>query len=178
MKALILFSSRDGQTQNIAVVMAKEISKTQPCDVINIIDATVIEWENYDRVLIGASVRYGRFHPAVAKFISRHLAALQIRPGGFFSVSLTARKPDKQTPQTNVYTRKFLLNSPWKPDCCSVFAGALRYPRYRWFDRLMIQLIMHMTGGETNTSKEIDYTDWQQVTCFARNFSVLSKKRS
>jgi menaquinone-dependent protoporphyrinogen oxidase len=44
-----------------------------------------------------------------------------------------------------------------------VFAGALRYPRYRWYDRFMIRLIMKMTGGETDTSKEVVYTDWQQV---------------
>jgi menaquinone-dependent protoporphyrinogen IX oxidase len=42
-----------------------------------------------------------------------------------------------------------------------VFAGALRYPRYRWYDRFMIRLIMKMTGGETDTSKEVVYTDWQ-----------------
>jgi menaquinone-dependent protoporphyrinogen oxidase len=27
----------------------------------------------------------------------------------------------------------------------------------------MIRLIMKMTGGETDTSKEVVYTDWQQV---------------
>ncbi|MDI4702909.1 hypothetical protein MJI37_34760, partial [Salmonella enterica subsp. enterica serovar Cerro] len=42
----------------------------------------------------------------------------------------------------------------WRPDYCAVIAGALRYPRYRWYDRLMIKLIMKMSGGETDTSKE------------------------
>jgi menaquinone-dependent protoporphyrinogen oxidase len=37
---------------------------------------------------------------------------------------------------------------------CAVFAGALRYPRYRWYDRFMIRLIMKMTGGETDTVKK------------------------
>jgi menaquinone-dependent protoporphyrinogen oxidase len=32
----------------------------------------------------------------------------------------------------------------------------------------MIQLIMRMTGGETDTSKEVEYTDWQQVAKFAQ----------
>ncbi len=82
---------------------------------------TTIGW------VIGASIRYGHFHPAVDRFVKKHLAALQALPGAFFSVNLVARKPEKRTPQTNSYTRKFLLNSPWQPQSCAVFAGALRY---------------------------------------------------
>ena len=37
-----------------------------------------------------------------------------------------------------------------------VFAGALLYPRYKWIDRVMIQLIMKITNGETDTTKEIE----------------------
>lgn len=178
MKALILFSSRDGQTREIASYIANTIKGRTASDVINILRAQDIDWAQYDRVLIGASVRYGHFHPAVAKFVKVNQAALQQRVSGFFSVNLTARKADKRTPQTNAYTRKFLLHSPWQPDCCAVFAGALRYPRYSWFDRVMIQLIMRMTGGETDATKEVEYTDWQQVRRFADEFAqTVSKTR-
>ncbi len=170
MKALILFSSRDGQTREIAAYIANEIKEQQACDVINILHADSVDWTQYDRVLIGASIRYGKFHPAVAKFVKTHLQALQQRASGFFCVNLTARKPEKRSPKTNTYTRKFLQQSPWQPDYCAVFAGALRYPRYRWFDRVMIQLIMRMTDGETDSSKEVECTDWLQVSRFAREF--------
>ncbi|GAB7205818.1 hypothetical protein OS21_23100 [Dickeya oryzae] len=60
----------------------------------------------------------------------------------------------------------------------AVFAGALRYPRYRWFDRVMIQLIMRMTGGETDSTKEIEYTDWEQVARFAQSFGQLTQKKA
>jgi menaquinone-dependent protoporphyrinogen oxidase len=92
------------------------------------------------------------------------------------SRSTLSRASRETHPQTNNYTRKFLLRSPWRPDECVVFAGALRYPRYRWFDRLMIRLIMKMTGGETDTRKEVVYTDWQQVTEFARKIAQLNSK--
>jgi len=87
-----------------------------------------------------------------------------------------ARKPEKSSPQTNSYTRKFLMNSPWQPDRCAVFAGALRYPRYTWYDRIMIRLIMKMTGGETDTRKEVVYTDWSRVSEFAREIAQLTSK--
>lgn len=176
MKALILFSSRNGQTREIASYIANLLKEGQECDVINIQRVNKIDWQLYDRVLIGASVRYGHFHPAVAKFVKANLLALQQRTTGFFSVNLTARKAEKRSPQTNAYTRKFLLQSPWEPDCCAVFAGALRYPRYGFFDRFMIRMIMRMTGGETDTRKEVEYTDWQQVARFAHEFAGLPSK--
>lgn len=176
MKALILFSSRDGQTREIAAYIANTMKAHQECDVMNILHVQHIDWAQYDRVLIGASIRYGHFQPAVARFVKKNLAQLQQRISGFFSVNLTARKPEKRTPQTNAYTRKFLLQSPWQPDNCAVFAGALRYPRYGWFDRVMIQFIMRMTGGETDATKEVEYTDWQQVERFAEEFAQMSSK--
>lgn len=91
-------------------------------------------------------------------------------------VNLVARKPEKRTPQTNSYARKFLMSSQWRPDRCAVIAGALRYPRYRWYDRFMIKLIMKMSGGETDTRKEVVYTDWEQVANFAREIAHLTDK--
>ncbi len=176
MKALIIFSSRDGQTREIASCIANHLKEVCECDVFDIQHVTDLDWQQYDRVLIGASIRYGHFHPMVSQFVKKHLAALQQRVGGFFSVNLTARKAEKRSPQTNAYTRKFLLHSPWEPDCCAVFAGALRYPQYGFFDRIMIQLIMRMTGGETDASKEVEYTDWQQVARFAHEFAELPGK--
>ncbi|CAK9886385.1 MAG: Protoporphyrinogen IX dehydrogenase [menaquinone] [Candidatus Erwinia impunctatus] len=173
MKALILFSTRDGQTRDIAAYIANIVREKQECDVINILHITSVEWEKYDRVLIGASIRYGHFHPQVARAVKTYLPQLQQRRSGFYSVNLTARKAGKNTPKTNVYTRKFLLDTPWEPECCAVFAGALRYPRYIFFDRVMIQLIMRITGGETDKTKEFEFTDWNQVGRFSHEFIEL-----
>ncbi|MGR5541723.1 menaquinone-dependent protoporphyrinogen IX dehydrogenase, partial [Vibrio campbellii] len=30
-----------------------------------------------------------------------------------------------------------------------------------------------MTGGETDTSKEVEYTNWEKVTLFAENFKNM-----
>ncbi|KFD21208.1 MULTISPECIES: menaquinone-dependent protoporphyrinogen IX dehydrogenase [Tatumella] len=176
MKMLILFSSRDGQTRKIADFIANEAGEEKVCDVVNIDSASGSDWQAYDRVLIAASIRYGHYAPEVNRFIADHLPLLQSRASGFISVNLTARKADKNTPETNVYTRKFLEQSPWTPDRCLVAAGALRYPRYGWLDKQMIRLIMKMTGGETDTSKEYEYTDWQQVAEFAREFVQITDK--
>lgn len=177
MKTLMLFSTRDGQTREIAAYLCSQLNELgTDTAMIDLNRTDNIEWQLYDRVIIGASIRYGHFHPALDRFVKKHAAVLQSMPSAFFSVNLVARKPEKRSPQTNSYTRKFLLRSPWQPDSCAVFAGALRYPRYGWFDRFMIRLIMKMTGGETDTRKEVVYTDWEQVAGFAREIVQLSRK--
>lgn len=177
MKTLILFSTRDGQTREIASYIASELKEQGVAsDVINLHRCGELQWTDYDRVVIGASIRYGHFHSSVDAFVKKHQQFLNNTPSAFFSVNLVARKPEKCSPQTNSYTRKFLLNSPWKPDHSAVFAGALRYPRYGWLDRAMIRLIMKMTGGETDVRKEVVYTDWQQVERFAREIVQLTAK--
>lgn len=177
MKTLMLFSTRDGQTREIAAYLCSQLNELgADTAMIDLNRTDDIEWQLYDRVIIGASIRYGHFHPALDRFVKKHAAVLQSMPSAFFSVNLVARKPEKRSPQTNSYTRKFLLRSPWQPDSCAVFAGALRYPRYGWFDRFMIRLIMKMTGGETDTRKEVVYTDWEQVAGFAREIAQLSRK--
>ena len=178
MKALILYSSRDGQTHAISSYIASELKEKCSCDVIDLVHAGHVDLKSYDQVMIGASIRYGHFNAVLDKFVKKHADTLNQMPSAFFGVNLTARKPEKRSPQTNAYVRKFLLNSPWEPAICGVFAGALRYPRYRWFDKVMIQLIMRMTGGETDTSKEVEYTDWQQVAKFAEDFGQISYKKS
>lgn len=176
MKTLILFSTRDGQTREIAAYLASELKEQGiDADVVNLNRTQEIAWQEYDRVVIGASIRYGHFHPAVDRFVKKHAAMLNDLPSAFYSVNLVARKAEKRTPQTNSYTRKFLLSSPWHPTVSAVFAGALRYPRYRWYDRFMIRLIMKMTGGETDTRKEVVYTDWAQVASFAHQIAHLTR---
>lgn len=169
MKTLILYSSHDGQTKKIAAYIAEIIKEN--VDVKSISD--VVNLQDYDRIIIGASIRYGHFNKQLYKMLEKHTTLLNQKITAFFGVNLTARKPEKSTPETNVYVRKFLQRITWQPTISSVFAGALLYPRYTFFDRAMIQFIMRITGGETDPTKEIEYTDWQKVRSFSEAFLIL-----
>lgn len=168
MKTLILYSTHDGQTKKIAEFIAQQLDEQAQ---VRCISEGLLP--DAERIVIGASVRYGHFDKKLNQFIQQHSHILNSKPSAFFGVNLTARKADKNTPETNVYVRKFLARIAWKPRQSAVFAGALFYPRYHWFDRMMIRLIMKITGGETDTSKEIEYTDWQKVAEFAQQVSAL-----
>lgn len=73
MKTLILFSTRDGQTREIASFLASELKELGiDADILNLNRTDNVEWHHYDRVVIGASIRYGHFHPAVDRFVKKH----------------------------------------------------------------------------------------------------------
>ena len=170
MKTVIFYLTTDGQTKKIADRLAEKIAN---CTLISLRDAealAAVKFADFDQIIVGASIRYGHFDPILAQFIAQNAAQLNAKKSAFFSVNLTARKPNRNTPQTNTYTRKLLARIAWQPTVVEVFAGALFYPRYTWFDRTMIRFIMHITKGDTDISKEYEYTDWQKVDAFARHF--------
>ncbi|MBD1577688.1 menaquinone-dependent protoporphyrinogen IX dehydrogenase [Vibrio sp. S11_S32] len=165
-KYLILYSTTDGQTHKIANHIANQIG-VENCQLLNLIEADDVDLTQYEKVIIGASIRYGHFNKKLYSFINKNEQQLQAMESFFYGVNLTARKEGKDTPEGSSYIQKFLVKSTWQPKLIGVFAGALYYPRYRWLDRVMIRLIMTMTGGETDTSKEVEYTNWEKVTEFA-----------
>ncbi|QIM69589.1 menaquinone-dependent protoporphyrinogen IX dehydrogenase [Basfia succiniciproducens] len=171
MKTIILYSTHDGQTKKIAEYLAQNLDKG--AEVVNLTELTQ-NLADFDRIIIGASIRYGRFDKNLYKFIEKHTALLQTKLGYFYGVNLTARKAGKDTPETNVYVRKFLAKIHWKPTDSAVFAGALFYPRYKWIDRIMIQFIMKITGGETDPTKEIEFTNWESVKNFAKKIQNMN----
>ncbi|KLV03205.1 protoporphyrinogen oxidase [Photobacterium aquae] len=169
-KVLLLHSSSDGQTVKILRHIETTLGGDYQCELVDLNTLPTVDFADYDRVLVGASIRYGHLNKKLYQFIERYRDELDQNKVGFFCVNLTARKEGKNTPETSVYMKTFLKKSPWCPKLQEVFAGALRYPRYGWFDRVMIQFIMRITGGETDTSKEVEYTDWQKVEAFAARF--------
>ena len=64
--------------------------------------------------------------------------------------------------------KKFLEISRWRPKKLAVFAGKIDYPKYGFFDKQIIRLIMLITKGPTDTSQTYEFTDWEKVRKFSR----------
>ena len=166
-RVLILYSTTDGHTLKIFRVLQQTIERRgHVVTVADIGEAAGIDLPGFDRMVIGASIRYGKHGRQVVDFIRGHRALLDSRPSAFFSVNIVARKPEKNRPETNPYLRRFLKTIDWRPRELAVFAGRLDYPRYGLLDRTMIRLIMLLTHGPTDPATVIEYTDWQQVEAF------------
>ena len=166
---LILYSTTDGHTVRICERLRTVVEALGPRVTVKpLAQGTAEDLARCDAVVIGASIRYGHHRPAVKAFIDRHQAALEARPNAFFSVNAVGRKPHKRQADTNPYLRKFLGQIRWRPQQIEVFGGKIESPRYGFFDRNMIRLIMWITGGPTDPHSVTDFTDWAEVEAFAR----------
>lgn len=173
-KTLIIYSSTDGHTGEICLRLQRVLEQQgHQVTLVSIGEAGGIDPDSFDRIVIGASIRYGKHSREVVDFIKRHIKALEAKPSAFFSVNLVARKPEKGQPETNPYLKRFLKQIPWKPKTLAVFAGKLDYPRYTVLDRFIIRLIMRVTGGPTDPSAVVDFTDWERVEAFGRLLAKL-----
>lgn len=175
-RILIAYSTTDGHTPRICERLRQVVEQQgHSATVVALAQADALDLPAFDSIVIGASIRYGKHQPQVAQFISRHQALLERKANAFFTVNIVARKPEKNRPETNPYLIKFLRQISWKPKLLAVFAGKLDYPRYRFFDRLMIRFIMLMTNGPTDPTAVIEFTDWQQVEAFGLRLSEMTK---
>lgn len=162
----MIYSTVDGQTLKICNKLIEVLKQNnQQVDLISIDDFKG-DISKYDKLIVGASIRYGVHNPKIVEFIKTNKASLDSIKTAFFSVNLVARKPEKSDPETNPYVVKFFKTIDWKPTVVKVFAGKLDYKKYSFFDRKMIQLIMWMTKGPTNIDAEIEYTNWEKVNEF------------
>jgi menaquinone-dependent protoporphyrinogen oxidase len=172
-KTLLVYSTTDGHTLAICQRL-REVIEAHGHEValVPIADADTLNLDEFDKIVIGARIRYGRHSPLVLDFVRRHRVTLDGRPSGFFSVSVVARKPGRNTPETNPYLRRFLHQTAWRPHYLAVFAGRIDYPRYGPLDRMIIRLIMWITRGPTAPDSVVDFTDWQAVESFGRRIAA------
>ena len=172
-QTLIVYLSREGQTRKIAECLAAELRLAgRPVAVAELTAVSTEALAAAGQIVVGASIHYGRLPAVLYAFVAQHQPLLAARANAFFCVNLTARKQGKDTPQGSSYVRKFLQRSPWQPQRLAVFAGALCYSRYRWYDRWMIRFIMWLTTGPTDTRIDLELTDWDKVRAFARQLLV------
>ena len=162
-KLIILYSTVDGHTRHICEYIYKKLNNKKKIQITSIEDYANYDLSKYDEILIGASVRYGYHRKNVYKFIETNRATLEQKKTTFFSLNLTARKAEKNTPETNPYVYKFLKKVNWQPTIKDVFAGRLDYPKLDFFNKLAILFIMIITNGPKDTSKTYELTDWNRV---------------
>ena len=167
----IVYATVDGQTLKICNEIVAVLKKNNQNVSLFSIDDFNEEITNFDKFIIGSSIRYGVHHKKIIEFINTNKPKLDKVKTAFFSVNLVARKPEKNTPTTNPYVVKFFKTINWKPTIVEVFAGKLDYKKYPFFDRIMIQFIMWITKGPTDKTVEIEYTNWDKVAEFSKKLS-------
>lgn len=174
---LVLYATVRGHTARIARrICDGAVAAGARAEMIELTEAIHegVDWDRYDVIVVGAPVIYGNYDRRLLEFVAANRARLDAKANSFFNVSVVARTPEKSTPAGNRYMQKFLQLSAWRPRDVKVIAGKVNYPAWRWYDVLMIQLIMKMTHGPTDRSTVVDYTDWAEVEAYGRHVAALA----
>jgi len=174
MKIGFIYSTVDGHTIEICERLAQRVEEAgHRSMLLKLAPDSDIDLGRFDRVVVGASIRYGKHRPEVTQFVNDNAAILDASNSAFFSVNAVARKPEKKDPDTNPYMRKFLKSIVWQPAVIGIFGGRIHYAKYRFWDRTMIRFIMWMTEGPTDLDSNVDFTDWNEVDAFGRAICAL-----
>ena len=104
------------------------------------------------------------------RFAREHRTFLNNARSAFFSVGLAvASRTSDGRAQTLRLVENLAESTGWHPRRVELFAGALLYTKYNFFIRFIMRQITKKEGGDTDTSRDYEYTDWAAVDRFARD---------
>jgi menaquinone-dependent protoporphyrinogen oxidase len=170
-RVLILHSSYDGQTGRIAERIGEVLRARGHLANVRPASAIGSAIPDCDAIAIGGAIRYGHHSRDLERLVRAERAKIESRPNAFFSVCLSAGGPNARPATARRYLDEFARRTGWEPQAVASFAGALLYSRYGFYIRFMMRLIMRMTGGVTDASRDYEYTDWAAVERFAGEFA-------
>jgi menaquinone-dependent protoporphyrinogen oxidase len=174
---LVLFATREGQTEKIARRMTAVLeAKGHRVDLRDVDRSSRdLDLRRYQAIFVGSPVRVGSYLQSIVRFVREHRDVLQRTPAAFFSVSLAVaahsgeRKQDGRV-ETMRVVEKLTQTTGWKPRRVELIAGALPYSKYNFLVRFVMRRISAHAGGDTDTSRDYEYTDWNAVDAFASEF--------
>jgi menaquinone-dependent protoporphyrinogen oxidase len=179
----VLYATREGQTRKIAEYVATGL-RTQgfDVDVGNVRDAGDLTLDAYAGIVLAASVHGGKHEPEMMSFIGNHSWELNCTPNAFLTVTLseagaertgaTAEEHNRFSADVQGVIARFLRDSRWQPNRIFPVAGALPYSKYNFVLRLLMRWIAKRSGGETDTSRDYEYTDWNRLDQFVNQFAA------
>jgi len=183
-RILVLYGTTDGHTLKVATALGDTL-RAQVADT-DVVNAAINppRADDYDAVAVAASIHAGGFQTSVHRWVQENATALNERPTAFVSVCLAVLQADpKVQGQVAETVERFVKTTGWKPNMRKAVAGALLYRNYNWIKRWTMKRIVAKAGGDTDTSRNYEYTDWNDLRAFAAKFGGLvrnsvARKRS
>ena len=128
--------------------------------------------------MLGDSIHTGHHSAELVAFAKDNAAALGGVHTAVFQVCLTSANPDDEhTAVAQRLVHELLDETGLDPEVVGMFAGAVLYTQYGWLKRRILREIVRREGGDTDTSRDHEYTDWEAVAAFAHDVGKLASAR-
>jgi menaquinone-dependent protoporphyrinogen oxidase len=174
---IVVYASREGQTEKIARRIATVLrDQGHAVELYNADRLTRgVDLARFDVAFVGAPIHVGGYPRSVIRFVRTELEFLRRVPSAFFSVGLAvASRTSDGRAQTMPLVDAFRRKTGWQPRRVELVAGALPYSKYNVLIRFVMKRIAAKEGGDTDTSRDYEYTDWGGVDRFALEFVTSS----
>ncbi|HUM11726.1 MAG TPA: flavodoxin domain-containing protein [Myxococcaceae bacterium] len=170
---LVVYASQNGQTRKIAERIATGLRVRR--HLVELLDAESLpqdlDLSRFQAVFVGSPIIANGYLRPIVRFVQEYRAALQRIPTLFFSVGLALlSKVSDGRAQTMEIVDKFIARTGWRPRRIELVAGSLPYTKYGFLTRFLMRRIVRKEGGETDTSRDYEYTDFDAVDRFAMGF--------
>ncbi len=179
-RILVVYGTGEGQTARVAARIGDVLAdRAHDVTVTDIEDAgSAADPEEFDAVLVGSSIHVGAHHEAIREYVETNLSGASARPSAFFQLSLSSAVDDaERRAEAARYVDDLLEAADWHPDRIGLFGGALRYSKYGFLKRLLMKRIAKNATGDIDTSRDHEYTDWDEVEAFAADFAGFVERR-
>jgi menaquinone-dependent protoporphyrinogen oxidase len=177
-RILVLYGTTQGQTAKIAEVLAAAMRARGAA--VDLVDAATDAPapNGYAAVVVAASVHAGGYQRSVRRWVEANADALRGRPTAFLSVCLGVLQHDPAVDRelTAIFER-FATATGWQPGVMKIVAGGLPYSKYNWFTRWAMKRIVRKAGGDIDTSRDYEYTDWEDLRRFAGKFVAMVERQ-
>lgn len=172
-RVLIVFHTVEGQTTKIAERIAS-VLRDEGASVDMRAAESAPAPEGYDVVVVGDSIHVVHHSRDLKRYLRDHSDALEATPTALFQVSLTSANPDDEhTATAHGLVQELLDETGFDPDVVGLFAGNLAYTQYGWLKKRVVRAIVKREGGSLDMSQDHEYTDWDAVERFGREFAEL-----
>ena len=94
--SLIIYSSTDGHTKTICKQIANFLNNGVTAKIISLDEATKIDLTEFNKIIIGASIRYGKHSKKLYKFIELNKNILDQKKKYFFFSKRSCKKTRKK----------------------------------------------------------------------------------
>jgi menaquinone-dependent protoporphyrinogen oxidase len=180
-RVAILYATRKGHTRKIAERVATDLAgRGLDPDVRNVREQGA-DLSTYDGVILAASVHMGRHEREMLRFVKERRTELNRMPTAFLSVLLSeagVEQPGRSPEQHAQFAAdvqqvidRFFRETGWHPKHMKAVAGALLYTKYNVLVRFVMQRIARKVGADTDTSRDYEYTDWEDLDRFVDEFA-------
>ncbi|MFC7139941.1 flavodoxin domain-containing protein [Halosimplex aquaticum] len=175
---LVYYGTGEGQTAKIAdrIVVTLRARGHDATGVDTTETPANLTLDEYDAVLVGASIHGGKHQQAVIDFVDANRDELSAKPTAFFQVSMSSATEEGQE-QAAGYVEAFLEETDWHPDRIAQFGGALRFSEFGFLKRFMVKQVVKREMPDLDTSQDAKFTDWQAVEDFANDVAAFVEGR-